>query len=86
VNIYDERPDPAYGTGGIPNHAAVENFPKIGGQWNTYEITAQGDHLVLVLNGLETVNVHDSTYASGPITLQYGGGTVRFRKVEIRPL
>lgn len=86
VNIYDERPDPAYGTGGIPNHAAVENVPKIGGQWNTYEITAQGDHLVLVLNGLETVNVHDGTYASGPITLQYGGGTVRFRKVEIRPL
>jgi hypothetical protein len=86
VNIYDERPDPTYGTGAIPNHAAVGEIPKIGGQWNTYEITAQGGHIVLVLNGMTTVDIHDSTYANGPITLQYGAGTVRFRKVDIRPL
>ena len=28
----------------------------------------------------------DSKHAKGRIALQYGGGIVRFRKVEIRPL
>ncbi len=86
VNIYDQRPDPTYGTGGIPRHAQVFDLPTIGGQWNTYEITAQGDHIVVILNGRRTVDIRDSTYASGPITLQYGAGIVRFRKVDVRPL
>ena len=86
VNIFDERPGPTYGTGGIPNHAAVGAIPKIGGQWNTYEIIAQGDHIVLVLNGYRTVDVHDSTHARGRIALQFGAGEVKFRKAEIRPL
>lgn len=85
-NIFDQRPDPTYGTGGIPNHAPVGAIPKTGGKWNTYEIIAQGDHLVLILNGMRTVDIHDSDHASGPIGLQYGAGIVRFRKVEIRPL
>jgi hypothetical protein len=37
-----------------------------------------------VLNGRRTVDLHDSTYAGGPITLQYGTGVVKFRMVEIR--
>ena len=86
VNIFDERPDPSYGTGGIPRHAAIAGLPKIGGQWNTYEITAQGDHIVVILNGRITVDIHDDTYASGPVTLQYGAGVVKFRKVDLRPL
>lgn len=86
INIYDQRPDPTYGTGGIPNHAQVFGLPTIGGQWNTYEIMAQGDHLVVILNGRRTVDIIDDTYSSGPVTLQYGAGVVRFRSVEIRPL
>src|SRR6059036_1748783 len=42
VNIYDQRPDPSYGTGGIVNFAKVSPMPKAGGKWNTYEITAKG--------------------------------------------
>ena len=86
VNIYDERPDASFGTGGIPNHASVAGIPKIGGQWNIYEITVQGDHIVVILNGRKTVDFRDDTYASGPVTLQYGAGVVKFRKVDIRPL
>lgn len=86
VNIFDTRPDPSYGTGAIVNLATIENMPKAGGQWNTYEIMAQGDHLVITLNGRRTVDIRDSARASGPITLQYGTGVVKFRKVEIRPL
>jgi hypothetical protein len=86
VNIYDQRPDPTYGTGAIPNVAKVEPMPKAGGKWNTFEITAQGSHLVIVLNGQKTVDVQDSTHASGLVGLQYGSGLVKFRKVEIKPL
>jgi hypothetical protein len=86
ANIFDTRPDPTYRTGSIVNHAAPSENLDTSGKWNTYEITAEGDHLVLVLNGVKTVDVRDSTYASGPISLQYGAGVVKFRNVEIEHL
>jgi hypothetical protein len=86
ANIFDTRPDPAYRTGGIVNHASPSENLNTAGQWNTYEITAQGDHIVLVLNGVTTVDFRDTTYASGPISLQYGQGVVKFRNVEIEKL
>src|SRR5438067_3805557 len=46
VNIFDKRPDPSYGTGAIVDVAKVDPMPKVAGKWNTYEITAQGPHLV----------------------------------------
>jgi hypothetical protein len=86
VNIYDQRPDPSYGTGAIVDVAKVDPMPKAGGKWNTYEITAQGPHFVVVLNGQKTADAQDSKHASGPIALQYGSGVVKFRKVQIKPL
>ncbi len=86
ANIFDQRPDPTYGTGAIVKVAKVSPMPKAGGKWNTYEITAKGNRLVLVLNGEKTVDVEDSKLASGPIALQWGRGTIKFRKVEIKAL
>lgn len=86
VNIFDTRPEQDYATGAIVNVAAVDEVQKTGGQWNTYEIMAQGDHLVITLNGQRTVDVHDGQHPMGPIGLQYGTGVVKFRKVEIREL
>jgi hypothetical protein len=87
ANIFDQRPDPIYGTGAITKIAkAPSPMPKAGGKWNTYEITAQGTRLVLVLNGMTTVDIQDSKFANGPIALQWGRGTIKFRKVEIRSL
>jgi hypothetical protein len=86
ANIFDQRPDPTYGTGAIVKVAKVAPMPKAGGKWNTYEITARGKRLVLVLNGAKTVDIEDAKLASGPIALQWGRGTIRFRKVEITPL
>ncbi|HEY6355702.1 MAG TPA: DUF1080 domain-containing protein [Burkholderiaceae bacterium] len=87
ANIFDQRPDPTYGTGAITKIAkAPSPMPKAGGKWNTYEITAQGSRLVLVLNGVRTVDIEDSKFANGPIALQWGRGTIKFRKVEIRSL
>ena len=86
ANIFDQRPDPSYGTGAIVHIAKVENMPKAGGKWNVYEITAKGPRITVVLNGNRTVEAEDSKFASGPIGLQWGAGTVKFRKVQIRPL
>ena len=86
VNIFDTRPDPSYGTGGIVNVAKVATPIKAGGKWNTYEIRAQGSHLMVTLNGMKTADVQDTKHARGPFALQYGAGVVKFRKVEVRAL
>jgi hypothetical protein len=86
ANVYDQRPDPSYGTGAIVNFAKVSPLPKTGGKWNTFEITAKGPHIVLVLNGAKTVELRDGSFTRGPIALQYGAGVVKFRKVQIRPV
>ena len=86
ANIFDKRPDPSYGTGAIVDVAKVDPMPKAAGKWNTYEITAKGPHLVVMLNGQKTVDVQDSKHASGPFALQYGAGVVKWRKVQIKPL
>jgi hypothetical protein len=84
VNVYDKRPDPTYRTGGIVHFAKPMATIDAGGRWNTYEISARGPKLTVVLNGMKTVEIEDKTFARGPIALQYGAGTVRFRNVQIR--
>ncbi len=86
VNIFDKRPDPTYGTGAIVDVAKVNPMPKAAGKWNTYEITAKGPKMTVILNGEKTADVEDGKLASGPIALQYGSGVVKFRKVQIKEL
>jgi len=86
VNIFDKRPDPTYGTGAIVDVAKVVPMPKAAGKWNTYDITARGTRLTVLVNGMQTVNADDSKHAREVIALQYGAGTVKFRNVRIRTL
>ena len=86
VNIFDKRPDQSYRTGGIVDVAKPASVVLTGGKWNTYDITAKGSQLTVVLNGSKVVDVQDTKHADGPIGLQYGAGTVKFRNVRIRTL
>lgn len=86
ANIFDTRPDQTYRTGGVVNFAAPAQVINTPGRWNSYEITMVGDRMTVVLNGIQTVDTRDTTHASGPISLQYGAGTVKFRNVRIRRL
>ena len=89
ANIYDQRPDPSFGTGAITNFAKISSPPKAGGKWNTYLITARGSKITVELNGVKTVELQDSKFASGPVALQYGGtpgGAIKFRRVAVKPL
>ncbi|MBN1238652.1 MAG: DUF1080 domain-containing protein [Gammaproteobacteria bacterium] len=86
INIFDTRPDQTYRTGAIMNVAEPSEFVYTGGQWNRYEIAADGNRLQVTLNGRDMVDVEDSRLSAGPIALQHGSGTVRFRNVRIREL
>jgi hypothetical protein len=86
ANIFDQRKDPSYGTGAIVNFAEVDPMPKAGGKWNTYEITAKGRQITVVLNGQKTVDLRNGLFTEGPFTLQHGAGVIKFRKVAIKPL
>ena len=86
ANIFDQRPDPTYGTGAIVHIAKVAPMPKAGGKWNTFEITAKGRHITVVLNGQKTAELHNGLFTEGPLTLQHGAGVIKFRKVAVKPL
>jgi hypothetical protein len=86
ANIFDQRKDPSYGTGAVTNFATVSPMPKAGGKWNSYDITLKGTHIVLVLNGVKTVEFDHSLLKDGQIALQYAQGVVKFRNVRIREL
>jgi hypothetical protein len=94
ANIFDQRPDQTYATGGIVHVGKVLQPVKAGGKWNVYDITARGPKLTVVLNGTKTAEIEHGQFAQGPIALQYGtlppnaapGGAIKFRKVQIRPL
>lgn len=87
VNIFDKRPDPSYGTAAIVDFAkAPMPYPQAANKWNTFEITAKGDQLVVVFNGQKTVDIRNGKFRSGPVALQSAGGTIRWRKVLIRAI
>ena len=87
MNIFDQRKDPTYGTGAIVRFVEVSPMTKAGGKWNTYEITAKGRQITVVLNGKKTAELNQNEmFVEGPITLQHGGGVIKFRKVAIKPL
>lgn len=89
VNIFDAHAE--FPTGSINNVKTVlPERPNTTEKWNTFEVMAEGSHLVLKLNGKTTVDARDERRASGTIALQEGGanasGVVRFRNVKIRPI
>ena len=73
-------------TGGIPNFLPPGEVVGTWDQWNTYDITMDGDHIVVLLNGIKTIDGTDDHFSSGPISLQYGSGNIKFRNVRIRRL
>lgn len=86
ANIFDQRKDPSYGTGAITRYVEVNPMPKAGGKWNIYEVTVNGRDITVVLNGQTTAKLRNGMFDEGPIALQHGAGSIKFRKVEVKPL
>ena len=87
ANIFDKRPDPSYATGAIVWLAkAPTPVPSTGGKWNTMEVVAQGTKMTVTLNGVKTAETNEARDVAGIIGLQYAGGTIKFRKLQVKPL
>jgi 3-keto-disaccharide hydrolase len=86
VQIWRQQPA-GYNTGAIVGTAkTAKDFKFKPDQWNHFQITADGDHLIVVLNGETTLDVHDSRFAEGNARLQYQQFPIAFRNIKIRAL
>jgi len=97
VQIRDK--DPGHYSGGsflTASLVSVQKAPETAkikpGEWNTFEITAQGDHFVIVYNGQQVVDAHDSKLKNGAIGLQLAhpedarGADIEFRSIKVKRL
>ncbi len=84
VQIWDKSPNMA--TASLMPPAKASPTFKAAGKWNTFEITAKGPRMTVKMNGEQAVDVNDTSFPTGPIALQYNAGTIKFRKVMIKPL
>jgi len=86
VQIWRQQPA-GYNTGAIVGTAKTARpYAFKADEWNRYQITADGDHLVVVLNGETTLDVHDARFSEGHIRLQYQLFPIAFRNIKLRPL
>jgi hypothetical protein len=86
ANVFDQRPDQTYATGAITHLSPIRNGLKAGGKWNTFEITARGPRIVVVLNGAKTGETDKAHALRGNIGVQWAAGVVKVRKFAIKPL
>jgi hypothetical protein len=86
VQIWRQQPA-GYNTGSIVATAkTARDFTFKPNDWNHFQITADGDHLVVVLNGETTLDVRDAKFPDGNIRLQYQQYPIAFRNIKLRPL
>jgi hypothetical protein len=91
--LLTDRTGGSFLTGSIVN---VQNAPEgtkiIPGQWNSFEVTLRGDHILVLYNGAKVVDVRDARRATGAIGLQSAhpedpaGAFVEFRNLKIKRL
>jgi len=86
VQIWKAQPA-GYDTGSIVGIAKTDGeFKFLADQWNRYEITAEGDHLVVVLNGTKTLDIHNAQFSGGSIRLQYQKFPIEFKNLKLLAL
>jgi hypothetical protein len=86
VQIWRAQPA-GFNTGSIVSVAkTTREYPITGGDWNHYEITADGDHLTVLLNGAQTLDVHDARFTEGFVRLQYQMFPIEFRNLKLKPI
>lgn len=91
--VLTDRTGGSFLTGSIVN---VQNAPEgtmiVPNQWNSFEATLNGDHILVLYNGKKVVDVRDSRRASGAVGLQSAhpedpaGAFVEFRNLKIKRL
>jgi hypothetical protein len=86
VQIWKQQPA-GYNTGSIVGTAkTARDFAFKADEWNHLQVTAEGDHVVVVLNGQTTLDIRDAKFPEGNIRLQYQQFPIEFRSIKLRPL
>ncbi|WP_279245601.1 3-keto-disaccharide hydrolase [Candidatus Litorirhabdus singularis] len=88
VNIWDNHPQQDARTGAIVLKVMppLQNIVTVG-RWNTMDITAEGQKLVVRVNSQITALMDRADTAPGFIALQHWEkGTVRFRNIQVLPI
>ncbi|MFN7932793.1 MAG: DUF1080 domain-containing protein [Bryobacteraceae bacterium] len=86
LQIWDYQPQ-GFLTGSLVGSVKAGPAKVIGGQWNTYEITARGDHFLIQLNGKKVLDARDAKHSSGVIGFQcQKENPIEFRNIKLLPL
>jgi hypothetical protein len=86
LQIWDYQPA-GFLTGSLVGSLKATPAKIIPDQWNKYEITAQGDHFVINLNGKTLLDARDSKHSSGVIGFQcQKDQRIEFRNIKLRPI
>lgn len=86
VQVYDAGP--VWQTGALIEVQPVDEKPQTVGRWNSFDITAEGQHFLVVLNGDTVVDaMAPPRLPGGPIILApVDSGMVRYRNIRVLPL
>ena len=86
LQIWDYQPA-GYNTGSLVGTVKAPPTKIIPDQWNKYEITADGDHFLIVLNGTTLLDARDTKHLSGVIGFQcQKDNHVEFRSIRALPI
>ena len=86
LQIWDYQPA-GFNTGSLVGSIKAEPTKIKADQWNDYDITVDGDHYVVLLNGTKLLDAHDSKHVSGRIGFQcQKSNPIEFRSIRVRPI
>jgi hypothetical protein len=84
LQIWDYQPA-GFNTGSLVNSVKASETKIIPDKWNKYEINAQGDHFVVVLNGKTILDARDNKHSSGVIGFQcQKDNAIEFRNIRVK--
>ncbi|MBI2689017.1 MAG: DUF1080 domain-containing protein [Acidobacteria bacterium] len=83
LQIWDMQPA-GYLTGSLVGSVKAEPTKIKANEWNKFDITAKGDHFVVLLNGQKVLDAHDSKHAEGVIGFQcQPKQNIAFRNIRV---
>ena len=87
INIADNHENQDFRTGAIVTKDKPRAILNSANKWNSFKISAIGNHIQVWMNGTLTGDIKDDTSANGCIGLQLNGnGVIQFRNVMIKEM